>query len=99
MHNLPEVGLLSQRTMPLLSTRLQDGLCFLQLPMPAGLSARLAANLPSARKEANGFTMFCIPNRMGLVPGSTPAARDDPCVPKAPGSNLAACLLAKPDST
>jgi len=40
------------------SAQLQDGLCFLQPPIPAPLSVGLTTALPSGARRRNGLTSF-----------------------------------------
>lgn len=50
-----------------------------QRPVHTEPSPKLAAGLPSVRKEANGFTMFRIPNTKSSVPGFAPATPSSVC--------------------
>jgi hypothetical protein len=56
-----------------LSTPLQGGIRFLQVPLPTASTAPLAGTPASSRKRDNGFTVFRIDDTRGLVPAITPA--------------------------
>ena len=92
-HDLLEVCLLSQRSDLLLSAPLQNGVCFLQPPLPAASTACLAA-VPAPRWRDIGLTLFRLNDTNDVVPACTPAACKSVCS-KSRMEQPAACLLAR----
>ena len=78
----------------LLSTPLQSGFRFLQPPLPAASTVRLAATPALARGRDIGLTLFRLNDTNDVVPACTPAACKSVCS-KSRMEQPAACLLAR----
>ena len=92
-HDLLEVCLLSQRSDLLLSAPFQNGIRFLQPPLPAASTAYLAAQL-APRGRSIGLILFRLNDTNDVVPACTPAAFVSVCS-ECRWKHSAACLLAR----